>query len=97
MPTSDDGREKVVSAGPVQGPHENEDADPVGDGRADAELAATQPPEPALPNPQPDVPPSPLDDEPGERPDEPGEHRAREPGKAAFEQARAAQRVLSMA
>lgn len=63
---------------------ENEDADPVGDGHADADMAATQPPEPARPNPEPDVPASPLDDEPGERPDEPGEHRARQPGKGAM-------------
>ncbi|MEO7852063.1 MAG: hypothetical protein ABIR94_07380 [Rubrivivax sp.] len=72
-----------VTVSPPHGRVENEDADPVGDGHADADMAVSQPPEPALPNPEPDVPPSPLDNEPGEGPDEPGEHRGHQPDRAA--------------
>jgi hypothetical protein len=51
---------------------ENEDADPVGDGQSDARYAATQPPQPGLPNPEPDTPLPPPVDAPGEHPDKPG-------------------------
>lgn len=59
---------------------EDESADPVGDGHADADLAASLPPRPGRPNPEPDPPdgdtplpgdgdvPTPDDDGPGHQP-----------------------------
>ena len=42
---------------------EDESTDPVGDGHADAELAANLPPVPGRPNPEPDQPsPTPADE-----------------------------------
>jgi hypothetical protein len=57
---------------PAVADREDEDADPVGDGVSDAVYAATQPPEPGLPNPEPDTPLPPPEDAPGEHPDKPG-------------------------
>ena len=55
---------------PVSAPRrEDESADPVGDGHADADFAANLPPVPGRPNPEPDQP-SPTPDDEGEMPDE---------------------------